>query len=100
MATLSFQQFPFGGGFHGYGGNDASGYSAVYFSPVLDSQDAMNLYPEPQAGPDAPMALVGTPGYTLYQTYGSGPIRALFAGNGKLFVVSGSAVYQTIIGGA
>jgi hypothetical protein len=100
VPTLSFQQFPFGGGFHGFGSNDPGGaYTSQYWSPVLDSQDAINVYPEPQAGPDAPMALIGTPGYTLYQTYGSGPIRALFAGNGKLFVVSGPAVYQTVIGG-
>jgi hypothetical protein len=101
MPTLTFQQFPFGGGFHGWGHNDAAAtYTQQYFSPILDSQDAMNLYPEAQAGPDAPMGLIGTPGYTLFQTYGSGPIRALYAGNGKLFVVSGNTVYQTIIGGA
>lgn len=99
MPTLSFKEFPFGGGFHGFGNNDSSNFSNKNWSPVLDSQDCINLYPEMNAGPDAPAALIGTPGYASFATVGSGPIRTLFAGNGKLFTVSSNTVYQVNMSG-
>jgi hypothetical protein len=100
MPTLPFQQFPFGGGFHGNGqNNQGSQYGTQSFSPVLDSQDAMNLYPEPEGTSDAQMALVGTPGYTLFGIFGTGPIRAMYAGNGILFVLSGNTLYSLVPNG-
>ena len=65
----------------------------------VDCQRCINLYPENnelgtgKAGEVA--ALQPTPGLTLLQTIGTGPMRGAFtAGNGTLYVVSGNTLYS------
>ena len=68
-------------------------YQAI--TPVLDAQDCLNYYPEPgYATSKSQMALIGTPGLTLFGTLPRGPVRALFGGNGRLFAVGGSHLYE------
>lgn len=68
-------------------------YQAI--TPLLDAQDCLNLYPEPGiARSKGPMALIGTPGLSLFTTLPHGPVRGLFAGNARLFAVGGTHVYE------
>lgn len=83
MPVLPFEQFRFCG----------PSYQTV--SPVADAERAFNLYPETNPGSaKVPVTLVGTPGLELFTTLGGGPIRALAAGNGRLFTVSGTHFYE------
>lgn len=68
-------------------------YQAV--SSVLDSERAVNLYPE-KSPPSAKeqVALIGTPGLLLFMTLPHVPVRALWAGNGRLFAVGGTHFYE------
>ncbi len=64
-------------------------------SPVADSERAFNLYPEANpASAKTPVTLVGTPGLELFATLPHGPVRALGAGNGRLFAVGGQHFYE------
>jgi len=68
-------------------------------SVSADCQRCVNLYPEinePRNAANGEIAaLFSTPGETLLGTIGTGPIRGLFlAGNGTLFCVSGTGLYQ------
>ena len=84
MPTVPYAAFPFCG----------PSYQAA--SVTTDCQRSINLYPEINAEPGAktPVALVGRPGLTLYGTLPNGPVRALYAGNGRLFAVGGAHVYE------
>lgn len=64
-------------------------------SPVIDAQDCLNLYPEFElATSKSRIALVGTPGLTLFGTLPQTPVRGLWAGNGNLYAVGGTHFYQ------
>lgn len=84
MSTVPFEAFKF------------CGPSYQQASVVLDGQRSINLYPEanPQPGAKTPVSLVGRPGLSLYGTLPFGPVRGLFAGNGRLFAVGGQHVYE------
>lgn len=59
----------------------------------MNAQRCVNLYPEMDQTGKNVFALYGTPGLTLKVTVGSGPIRALYAGETYLYAVSGNTVY-------
>jgi len=84
MPIVPFSAFSFCGG----------SYQAL--SPVVEAQRAINLYPEKAMtqGAKTPVALIGRPGLTTYVTLPTGPVRALYAGNGRLFAVGGTHVYE------
>lgn len=83
MAILPFAQFPFCGGT----------YQAV--STVIDAERSQNLYPEINPiQSKSPVALIGRPGLSLFTTLPTSPVRALAAGNGRLFAVGGSHFYE------
>jgi hypothetical protein len=69
-------------------------------SPVLDAQRSINLYPEPGIGSSkAILGFTGRPGLTLFETLPNSPVRALWAGNDRLFAVGGRHVYELSAGG-
>jgi hypothetical protein len=84
MPTVPYSAFPFCG----------PSYQAA--SVTVDCQRSINCYPETAQEPGAktPVALIGRPGLTLYGTLPNGPVRGLFAGNGRLFAVGGQHVYE------
>lgn len=65
------------------------------FSPVFDAQRCINFYPEAGA-PNAKSraALIGRPGLSPFITLPTSPVRGLWAGNGRLFAVAGTTVYE------
>ncbi len=67
-------------------------------SLLLDAQECLNLYPEfDQSSKGRNVgALLGTPGLTNFCSLGGGggQIRALFAGEQRLFAVSGANFYE------
>jgi hypothetical protein len=70
----------------------------AYVSPVIraDRQRSINLYPEiieSGAGQNS-MVLRSTPGLGTAYTVGSGPIRALWSGDDRVFAVSGTGLYE------
>ena len=71
------------------------GGSSQQYSLPFNSERTVNLYPiaDPRGADD--VSLYGTAGLSLFGTYGSGAIRGCFsAGNGRAFVVSGSALFE------
>lgn len=79
-----------------YGAFNFCGPSYQAASVTVDCQRSVNLYPETAQEPGAktPVALIGRPGLTLYGTLPTSPVRALYAGNGRLFAVGGTHVYE------
>lgn len=74
------------------------GPSYTLSSVNFDCQRCINLYPEVDevaTGKDQEVAsLIGTPGLSLLQTLGSGPIRGMwYTSTGQFYVVSGSSLY-------
>lgn len=71
------------------------GPTSIAASAVFDAQDSVNLYPE-RGGPGAAsaMALIGTPGLFKVGTLPQAPVRALWAGQGRLFAVAGTHLYE------
>jgi len=72
-------------------------------SRAFDCQRCVNLYPELSgSGTSRSVAmLVGTPGLALWQTIGTGPIRAVLRFTPALaIVVSGAGVYRVTTAGA
>ena len=69
-------------------------YPAI--STVLDAQRAINLYPETALQTsESQIALIGTPGLSApLVTLANSPVRALWAGNGRLFAVGGNHFYE------
>jgi hypothetical protein len=63
-------------------------------SPVLDSQRMVNLFAEKAEGGKDVVALIGTPGLTLWTTLGSQPVRGMHTFNGLAYVVSGGKLYS------
>lgn len=65
-------------------------------STNLADQQCINLYPElveTKTGKQ-PGALYGTPGLTLFQTFGAGPIRGFHRTGSLLYVVSGQTAWS------
>lgn len=78
------------------------GGSYVHASSNASAARSLNLYPE-ALPPDASngMCLVGTPGLlALGAALPTSPIRGLWAGENRLFVVSGSKLYEVNSSGA
>jgi hypothetical protein len=65
-------------------------------SKIADDERCVNWYPEKIEAPNgkADWVLYPTPGFELYATAGSGPIRGFYTLNGRTFVVSGSSLYE------
>mgnify|MGYP003341499766 FL=1 len=84
MPTLPFDAFPF------------CGPSYQTEGAIIDAQRTINLYPEinTESGAKTPVAFVGRPGLQLFTTMPYGPIRGLWAGNGRLFVCAGTHFYE------
>jgi hypothetical protein len=83
MAILPFQNFQFCGGTY------------LAASPVVDSERSINLYPEINpAQAKSPVALIGRPGLSTFCTLPTAPVRALAAGNGRLFAIGGTHFYE------
>lgn len=63
-------------------------------SVLIDSQRSINLYPETAlSSSKTRVALIGTPGITQFSIIGA-PVRALWAGNSRLFAVGGFNFYE------
>lgn len=92
MPIVPSEQFPFcgptyGGLLSGLGGS----------SPVFNSERCVNFYPEPagkDGHPKSRAQLIGRPGLALFATLPLSPVRALAAGNNRLFAVGGTHVYE------
>jgi hypothetical protein len=72
------------------------------FSLTADAQRTQNLIPElieSNAGKNR-YGFYGRPGLTEFADVGSGPIRCQWAGDGRLFIVSGSTLYEVDSGGS
>lgn len=72
-------------------------------SPVFDAQRCINLYPDPGiASSKTKLGLVGRPGLAApgITTLGGGSGHALYAGSGRLFVATGTHVYEVDHAGA
>lgn len=72
--------------------------SASYtsWSPNVDSERLINLYPEIVESSQGKnkVAFYGTPGLTLFCTLPAGPVRALWAGEERLFAVGADKLYE------
>jgi len=66
------------------------------WSPNVSNERTINLYPEimESAGAKSKVALYGTPGLTLFTTLSHAPVRALWAGEDRLFAVGGDHYYE------
>lgn len=62
----------------------------------LDTQDLWNWYVERAGSPYAksPQALLPCPGFELFTTLPTAPVRGLFAQNDKAFAIAGDRLYQ------
>jgi hypothetical protein len=72
-------------------------------SPKLSADDLINMYPEvAEGGSGAAVGrLRGTPGYKLFTNIGTGAMRGLWSGEGRLFAAAGSDLYEiTSVSGA
>jgi hypothetical protein len=65
-----------------------------------DAQRCINLYPERVESGDGPNAsvLYGRPGLELFATMPASPIRGMWAGDGRLFVVAGDRLLEVTSG--
>ena len=71
------------------------------WSANVDAERAINLYPEvvESAGGKSRVVLYGTPGLATFCTLPTSPVRALWAGEQRLFAVGGSKLYEISSGG-
>jgi hypothetical protein len=77
----------------------SAGYSAA-ITPNASAAQCLNLYPDlDSSGGKGPGALVGTPGLQLFMTLPTSPIRALWAGNQRMFAVAGNTLYEVFSDG-
>lgn len=63
-------------------------------SNSIDSSRSVNFYVEMDRNNSNPVAMIGTPGTSLWKRVGSEPIRALYKFGDYLYVVSGSSFYR------
>lgn len=88
MPTIPPEAFPF------------CGETYPAYSPLIDAQRAINLYPERALGSSkTQVALIGRPGLVIHATLPTSPVRALWAGNQRLFAVGGTHVYEIFANG-
>lgn len=66
------------------------------WSPNASCERCVNLFPEANesAGAKSKAALFGTPGLQVWGTLPHAPVRALWAGEGRLFAVGGNHLYE------
>jgi hypothetical protein len=65
-----------------------------------NTERVINLYPEVVGGtPKAPLVLLHTPGTRLFAQRGGGPVRGLFAQDGRAFAVSGGEFVEVFASG-
>ena len=69
-------------------------------SPNLAADRSINLYPELAPG-DAKnvIALIGTPGTSLFSTPGATPVREIHVFNGTMYAIVGDGLYEISSGG-
>jgi hypothetical protein len=76
------------------------GPSSTVRSSNADAQRSVNCYLEMDNNtPRAPVALLGTPGYSLITTLGAGPVRGSYALDNHAIIVSGATVYHVVFNG-
>jgi hypothetical protein len=64
---------------------------------TVNAERTINWYPEVATGtPKAPTWLVPTPGLAPFVVLGAGPVRALFAEEGRCFAVGGPYLYEVL----
>lgn len=70
-------------------------------SPLADSERCVNLYPEviESAGAAQSSALYSCPGFETFTTFAEGPIRGMFAQDGRCFAVVGFKFYEVFSDG-
>jgi hypothetical protein len=75
----------------------------LFCGPTFQSRDglwaaerAVNLYPEvdPAGRAKSKVALMGTPGLSVFATLPKTPVRGLWAGEGRLFAVGDDTLYE------
>ena len=67
----------------------------------VDAQRTINLYPEAeQPTSKSRVVLYGTPGLSTFSTLPTAPVRALWAGEERLFAVAGSKFYEVFSDGS
>ena len=67
----------------------------------VDAQVSINLYPEiAQPSSKSGIVLYGTPGLVEFRELGTSPVRALWAGEERLFAVAGSKFYEVFSDGS
>jgi hypothetical protein len=80
-----------------------AGGSFTLASVSAASELAMNYYADPIQGvanaEKGPMALVRTPGISLFTTLPQGPTRGLWPGQNRLFAAGGSHLYEVLANG-
>lgn len=71
------------------------------WSPNTDLEKTINLYPEivESAGGKNKVVLHGTPGLQVHCTLPTAPIRALWAGEERLFAIGGAKLYEVFSDG-
>ena len=76
------------------------GPSAAVRSPNVNAERTINWYLEqPPGTPKVGAWLVPTPGVTPFCRLPNGPIRCLFAMDGRAWAISGSQMYELFAGG-
>ena len=70
-------------------------------SLAAEAQECVNLYLEADesGGGRSKARLAGTPGLALHVTLPKSPVRGLWAGDGRLFAVAGTSLYEVFSGG-
>lgn len=78
------------------------GPSYTLASISMASERCMNWYPEYIEGQTEKntFGLVRTPGLSLFTTLPKFPVRGMFPGDGRLFVVAGDSLFEVFTGGA
>lgn len=76
------------------------GGAYTHQSLPADAQSCVNLYPEAieSGSGKVPAALMGAPGLALLATLATSPIRGIWIGENRLFVVAGAILYEVSSG--
>lgn len=77
------------------------GPSYVSLAAAANSERTVNLFPEviEAATPKNKMALIGTPGDTVFVDLGIGPVRGMAAQDGRMFAVGGGSLFEVYADG-
>lgn len=63
-------------------------------SAAVSSQECINLYPQIEKDGKTVAALYGTPGLSVFGTYGDGPVRMVHVMGAFLYVLSGDTLFE------